>query len=67
LSFLCSKIFREEGVLAFFKGSGLAVTYVALLFGIAQAVYYLGISQKLSRMTLFRRISKDDEPIVDRV
>jgi len=42
-----TKIFREEGSSAFFKGSLLRVMVIAPLFGIAQMVYYLGIAEAM--------------------
>lgn len=42
-----SKIFREEGIKAFFKGAGCRVMVIAPLFGIAQTVYYLGVAEYL--------------------
>ena len=42
-----SKIMREEGASAFFKGSLLRVMVIAPLFGIAQMVYYLGLAEAM--------------------
>ncbi|CAF0780554.1 unnamed protein product [Adineta ricciae] len=42
-----TKIMREEGPSAFFKGSLLRVMVIAPLFGIAQMVYYLGIAEAM--------------------
>lgn len=40
-------IFKNEGPMAFLKGAGCRVIYIAPLFGIAQTVYYLGIGEKV--------------------
>lgn len=40
-------IYRKEGPVAFLKGAGCRVLYIAPLFGIAQTVYYLGIGEKI--------------------
>ncbi|CAF0754260.1 unnamed protein product, partial [Rotaria sp. Silwood1] len=42
-----TKIMKEEGSSAFFKGSLLRVMVIAPLFGIAQMVYYLGIAEAM--------------------
>ncbi|KAF7492431.1 Mitochondrial glutamate carrier 1 [Sarcoptes scabiei] len=39
------RIFRDEGVPAFFKGAWCRVMVIAPLFGIAQTVYYLGVAE----------------------
>lgn len=41
------KIFRNEGITAFFKGAGCRMIVIAPLFGIAQTVYYLGVAEYL--------------------
>ncbi|KAF6038930.1 SLC25A22 [Bugula neritina] len=41
------KLFKSEGVFAFYKGGFCRVMVVAPLFGIAQVVYYLGIGEKV--------------------
>uniref|UniRef100_A0A1I8IAD9 Mitochondrial glutamate carrier 1-like n=1 Tax=Macrostomum lignano TaxID=282301 RepID=A0A1I8IAD9_9PLAT len=41
------KTLTNEGVTAFFKGAGCRMAVVAPLFGIAQAVYYVGIAEFL--------------------
>ncbi|XP_022672504.1 mitochondrial glutamate carrier 1-like [Varroa destructor] len=46
----CIKIFKNEGLKAFFKGAGCRMIVIAPLFGIAQTVYYLGVAEKLIGM-----------------
>ncbi|KAH9494349.1 hypothetical protein DERF_015040 [Dermatophagoides farinae] len=41
------RIWRDEGIKAFFKGAGCRVMVIAPLFGIAQTVYYLGVAEYL--------------------
>lgn len=41
------QIYKNEGMLAFFKGAGCRMMVIAPLFGIAQTVYYLGVAEKL--------------------
>lgn len=41
------KIFRNEGITAFFKGAAARMIVIAPLFGIAQTVYYLGVAESL--------------------
>lgn len=41
------QIYRKEGPRAFLKGVGCRVVYIALLFGIAQPVYYLGFGESI--------------------
>lgn len=43
------EIYRREGPMAFLKGAGCRVMYIAPLFGIAQTIYYLGIGENLIR------------------
>ncbi|OTF82107.1 mitochondrial glutamate carrier 1-like protein [Euroglyphus maynei] len=43
------RIFRDEGIKAFFKGAGCRVMVIAPLFGIAQTVYYLGVAEYLMK------------------
>lgn len=45
------EIYRKEGPMAFLKGAGCRVMYIAPLFGIAQTVYYLNIGEKLLSKT----------------
>ncbi|CAN7994009.1 unnamed protein product [Ixodes pacificus] len=45
-----SRILREEGIRAFFKGAGCRVIVIAPLFGIAQTVYFLGVAEFLLGM-----------------
>lgn len=40
-----SKILRQEGVKALFKGAACRVMVMAPLFGIAQMVYYIGVAE----------------------
>ena len=40
-----SKILRNEGPQAFFKGASCRCLVIAPLFGIAQAVYYYGVGE----------------------
>lgn len=40
-------IYKNEGPMAFLKGAGCRVMYIAPLFGIAQTVYYLGIGEEI--------------------
>jgi len=40
-----TRIYKEEGWRAFFKGASCRVLVIAPLFGIAQTVYYLGVSE----------------------
>lgn len=42
-----SKIFKQEGITAFFKGGLCRMIVIAPLFGIAQMVYYFGIAESL--------------------
>jgi len=42
-----TRIYTEEGWRAFFKGATCRVLVIAPLFGIAQTVYYLGVSEYL--------------------
>ena len=42
---ICSKTWRSEGTLAFFKGGTCRMMVIAPLFGIAQMVYYLGVGE----------------------
>ncbi|KAK7603481.1 hypothetical protein V9T40_003480 [Parthenolecanium corni] len=42
-----SKILRNEGPKAFFKGGACRMIVIAPLFGIAQMVYFLGVAEKL--------------------
>lgn len=39
------RIYRDEGIKAFFKGAMCRVMVIAPLFGIAQTVYYLGVAE----------------------
>ncbi|KAA3677385.1 solute carrier family 25 (mitochondrial glutamate transporter), member 18/22 [Paragonimus westermani] len=39
--------FRNEGVVALFKGGGCRILVMAPLFGIAQTVYYLGVAERI--------------------
>ena len=41
------RTFKQEGVMALFKGAGCRVMVMAPLFGIAQTVYYLGVAEFL--------------------
>ncbi|RWS15585.1 mitochondrial glutamate carrier 1-like protein [Dinothrombium tinctorium] len=41
------KIFKNEGIFAFFKGAGCRMVVIAPLFGIAQTVYYLGVAEAI--------------------
>nr|CAD7423754.1 unnamed protein product [Timema monikensis] len=41
------KIWKNEGVKAFFKGGACRMIVIAPLFGIAQMVYYLGVAEML--------------------
>ncbi|CAG2063976.1 unnamed protein product [Timema podura] len=43
----CFKIWKNEGVKAFFKGGACRMIVIAPLFGIAQMVYYLGVAEML--------------------
>ncbi|XP_075675497.1 mitochondrial glutamate carrier 1-like [Dermatophagoides pteronyssinus] len=43
------RIWRDEGIKAFFKGAGCRVMVIAPLFGIAQTVYYLGVAEYLMK------------------
>lgn len=42
-----SRIYREEGVKALFKGALCRMLVMAPLFGIAQMVYYVGVAEKM--------------------
>jgi len=42
-----TKIFKQEGITAFFKGGLCRMIVIAPLFGIAQMVYYFGIAESL--------------------
>ncbi|XP_065202471.1 mitochondrial glutamate carrier 1-like [Planococcus citri] len=42
-----TKILKNEGVTAFFKGGACRMIVIAPLFGIAQMVYFLGVAEKL--------------------
>ena len=42
-----TKIFKQEGIRAFFKGGLCRMIVIAPLFGIAQMVYYFGIAEAL--------------------
>ncbi|KAG8196888.1 hypothetical protein JTE90_027597 [Oedothorax gibbosus] len=42
-----TKIMKNEGPLAFFKGAGCRMIVIAPLFGIAQTVYFLGVAEWL--------------------
>ena len=44
---LFSKILKNEGPRAFFKGGACRMIVIAPLFGIAQMVYYFGVAEKL--------------------
>lgn len=41
------KIFKNEGVFAFYKGGFCRILVIAPLFGIAQTVYYFGIGDRI--------------------
>lgn len=41
------KIYKIEGIAAFFKGTITRMIVIAPLFGIAQMVYFVGISESL--------------------
>lgn len=41
------KIYKHEGIPAFFKGSAARMMVIAPLFGVAQTVYYLGVAERL--------------------
>lgn len=41
------KIYKNEGVSAFFKGAVPRMVVVAPLFGIAQMVYFFGIAEQI--------------------
>ena len=45
--FFFSKVLRNEGPKAFFKGALCRILVIAPLFGIAQTVYYLGVAEYL--------------------
>jgi solute carrier family 25 glutamate transporter 18/22 len=42
-----TKIFKQEGITAFFRGGLCRMIVIAPLFGIAQMVYYFGIAEAL--------------------
>lgn len=42
-----TKIYKNEGVSAFFKGAVTRMIVVAPLFGIAQMVYFFGIAERI--------------------
>ncbi|KAJ8315714.1 hypothetical protein KUTeg_007864 [Tegillarca granosa] len=41
------KVFKQEGILAFYKGGFCRILVIAPLFGIAQTVYYFGIGDHI--------------------
>ena len=41
------KIFKQEGVTAFYKGAVPRMIVIAPLFGIAQMVYFVGVAEHL--------------------
>ena len=43
--FFFSKVLKNEGPKAFFKGALCRILVIAPLFGIAQTVYYLGVAE----------------------
>lgn len=43
----CSKILKNEGPKAFFKGAAARMIVIAPLFGIAQMVYFFGVAEML--------------------
>lgn len=53
------KIWKLEGLTAFFKGAGCRMIVIAPLFGIAQTVYYLGVAEWL--LGRKESISKQEE------
>jgi len=44
------RIFKEEGLTAFFKGAACRMAVMAPLFGIAQMVYYVGVAEFILRI-----------------
>ena len=42
-----SKIYRNEGLMAFYKGAVPRMIVIAPLFGIAQTVYFIGVAEWL--------------------
>ena len=45
------KIYKNEGIPAFFKGAVPRMIVVAPLFGIAQMIYFVGIAEKIFEKT----------------
>ena len=41
------KVFRQEGITAFYKGAVPRMIVIAPLFGIAQMVYFVGVAERL--------------------
>ena len=42
-----AKIYRQEGITAFYKGAVPRMIVIAPLFGIAQMVYFVGVAERL--------------------
>ncbi|XP_002737470.1 mitochondrial glutamate carrier 2-like, partial [Saccoglossus kowalevskii] len=49
------KVYKQEGWTAFFKGAGCRIMAIAPLFGIAQAVYYVGVGEYILGMDTTNR------------
>ena len=41
------RVFRQEGITAFYKGTVPRMIVIAPLFGIAQMVYFIGVAESL--------------------
>jgi len=53
------KIYRYEGMTAFFKGAATRAIVVAPLFGIAQMVYFIGIAENIMERAQTHKRIKD--------
>ena len=57
------RIWKSEGVKAFFKGTGCRVIIIGPLFGITQMVYFLNIADKI----LGTEHSREEKPVMPRI
>ena len=54
------KVFKQEGITAFYKGAIPRIIVIAPLFGIAQMVYFFGVAETLIGYTQPKKIAGRD-------
>ena len=54
------KVFRQEGITAFYKGAVPRMIVIAPLFGIAQMVYFVGVAENLLEFLQPTKLTKPE-------